>query len=199
MAAGKPGTIDLFSFVTLPGDTHTVTVRSNSKKPVEIQLLDPGGNVVMQGRGVGTVSIKAVASWGDAYSVAVIRADAAAPYSVGRETVPATVQEFILAHMAGYTRQEDPVVPRCWLEPGKSLRMRFDDYNLDRTITGDEISAIRTYRNGRRRTSTQTHSIDGDVIAIAEQEDDGVRRRTLSLTTDRIRFDPIYRFTGYLC
>lgn len=199
MAAGKPGMIDLFSFVTLPGDTHTITVRSNSKKPVEVQLLDPGGNVVMQGSGVGTVSIEAVASWGDAYSVAVIRADAAAPYSVRRDTTLATVQQFLLAHMAGYKRGEGLMTTRCWLEPGKSTRIRFDNYDFDRTITGDKISTLRTYKDGRRKTMTQTVAIEGDVVAITEQEDDDIHRTTLSLTTQRIRFDPIYSFTGYLC
>ena len=127
-APGKAGSVDLYSFVTLPGDTHEITVLSNSKKPLEVQLLDPGGNVIMQSSGVGKVEIEAIAAWGDAYSVAVIRSDSTAKYSIQRMTTAGTLQQFWLSRMTGYKRTEEPIATRCWMEPGQSIRIIFDDF-----------------------------------------------------------------------
>ena len=199
-AAGKPGSVDLYSFMTLPGDTHRITVRSGSSKPIEVQLLDPGGNVIMKDSGVGELKIEAVASWGDAYSVAVIRAQPATTYSIQRDTAPGTLQQFVMAHMAGYTRDEGSFTKRCWTEPGRSLRTDYGTFVTQRMIDGRRTLETHTQKQGGKQSSSViTLAIDRDVIAITEEERGEVFKNTRDLRPQRIQYDPVYKFTGYLC
>jgi hypothetical protein len=196
-AVGKPGSVDVYSFMTLPGDTHSITARSSSKKPIQLQLLDPGGNAIMQASGVGEVSLEAIAAWGDAYSVAVIRAEPAIRYSIDRRTNAGTLQQFLIAHMAGYKRNE-----------GLLTTFRSETNVSKSTVAGSNQArreGLQTLEqhiqkdSGKVSSSVRTMKIDGDVIAISEDEAGEVYKTTLDLKPERLRYDPTYKFTGYLC
>ena len=193
----RPGSVDLYSFMTLPGDTHTITVRSSSKNPLQIQLLDAGGNVVMEGSGVGEVKMAAVASWSDAYSVAVIRADTSAPYAIQRQTRPGTVQQFMLAHRVGYTNSGSGM-RICWIEPGKSVREKSDWYSSELAIEGPRTINRYAY-DGREGSTTRTMKLVAEGIAVADVEREEVLKTTLDLKPERFRYNAAYTFSGYRC
>lgn len=197
---GKPGGADIYTFVTLPGDSHIITVRSVGTRPIEVLLLDPGGNIVGQASGIGNVRLEAIASWGDTYSVAVIRASPATAYTVQRSTTAGTLEQFVLAHMAGYKAKSDSTT-RCWLEPGKSLHTASGDGNwYDRTIEGSRVRyKISPLSSGAQDVFFADIRIKGDAIAIVSHEVDGAHETSLNLRPERIRFNPDYIFAGYSC
>ncbi|MGL3822994.1 hypothetical protein [Sphingopyxis sp. R3-92] len=198
-ASGKRGSIDIYSFVTLPGETNRTVVNMKSKTPVEVRLLDPAGNVIVQQNGVGTVALEAVSSWGDVYSVAVIRADSTAPYTIERERTPASLERFIVAHMAGYRRDEAGASTSCWIVPGETLRTDYGDHVTERSMREDMVR-MRILRKDRPVSIVPVRmAIEGEVVAITEVEEGETYRRTLSLDPARVRFDPHYKFVSYTC
>jgi hypothetical protein len=102
--------------------------------------------------------------------------------------------------MAGYKRNEGLLTTRCWIEPGKAIKVDFDTFVSERRIEGLRTLERHIQKDGGKvSTSVQTMKIDGDVIAISEEEAGEVYKTTLDLKPERLRYDSIYKFTGYLC
>ena len=176
-------------------------MRSPGTNPIELLLLDPGGNIVGQVSGTSQVQLGTIASWGDTYSVAVIRAKPQASYTIERATTPGTLEQFVLAHMVGYKRNSGSIrSSRCWIEPNKSLHIDYGDGTwANRTIEGSRVRHQYSPSMMRGATFFSDMQIRNDGISIVDHEADGDFEKTLNFLPERLRYSPDYTFTGYLC
>lgn len=196
---GQPNRADLYTFVTLPGDQQRVLLRSSSERAFELQIRDPGGNVVAQSWGKREVEIETIPAWGDIYTIAVLRAEPTANYTLSRTATPGSLPQFLLAHMAGYRRLSGLKTTRCWSNPGRTIKIDFGDYVLERSVNGEQIRN-RRIRSGQPTVFwTQTAQIVGDQIEVVDLEDGDGHKTTLSLDPGRLRYSSDYEPVGATC
>ncbi len=199
--AGAPGSSDVFAVVTMPGERHTFTLRSTSAKPVELLFIDPAGNVVLSKSGLREVKLDAVASFAEAYAVAVVRADPSTPYTLQRTTVPTTMERAMAAIGVGYELKQanGVLLVRCWLVPGQKARDTLPKAVIEyealpgaffkRWITGPNVG----------RTTTATYAIKGGSVAEVIRDPNGETTRTFDLNPETMQQSSEDKFTGYLC
>lgn len=189
---GQRDRADLYTFVTLPGDKQRVLLRSSGEKAFELQVLDPGGNVVAQSWGRRELEIEMIPSWGDMYTIAVLRADPAANYTLSRTVTPGSLPQFLLSHMIGYRRVSGLKTTRCWSNPGRTIRIDFGDYTLERSVDGEQIRNRRISPGQPTIVWMRTAQIVGDQIEITDLEDGETHKTTLSLDPARLRYSSDY-------
>lgn len=199
--AGAAGSVDVFAIVTIPGERHTFTLRSTSAKPVELLFIDPAGNVVLSKSGLREITLDAVASFAEAYALAVVRADPSVPFTLQRTTVPTTMERAMAALAVGYELKQSNgvVLVRCWVVPGQKVRE-----TLPKAVIENEAlpgALFRRWITGTYagRTTTATYSINGDAVAEITRGPSGEATRTFDFTPEMMEQSLEDKFTGYLC
>ena len=209
VAAGAPSKVrapEIYYFTGEAGAKLTFALSSNDT--TRLVLYAPTGEEMLSAGGDGGATLEAVLPLSDAYTVAVIRRDAAQPYTLFMTTTLPTVGEARLALGVGYEalNARDERVRRCWVKPGLSSRVNFLD-----APPGDTRSLAATLGADRNSISYKGNSsyvlhfrIDGaDLVEGMEYSSGrkGEERRTgftvETFSQASLGYKP--RFTGYFC
>lgn len=196
---GRRTGADLYAFATLPGDKQKVVLALPATAVSELQVLDPGGNIVAHSWGKGPLEVEFIPAWGDVYTVAVFRKAPTVSYTVTRTATPGTLPQFVLAHMTGYRRLTGLKTLRCWTNPGRTIRRDFGDYQLEQTVNGDGLRSRRIRPGRPAQIWDSTLRIDGDAVEIADQADGTPHTLRLGLNAARLRYDKDYVYVGQIC
>ena len=208
--AAKP---DIYYFTGEAGAKLTFAL--SSKAGTRLVLYTPTGEEMLTAGGDGAVTLEAVLPFSDAYTLAVIRRDAAQPYTLFMTATQPTLSEASLAVGVGYEDQSENAERdrQCWIKPGVILRASYLDASAPSGVQYREValgpdretaSYTFRYRNGNTISYVLRRHIEGAEYVMSYEWPDGRK------TEDREAFTPESfglaafgspppRFTGYHC
>jgi hypothetical protein len=173
--AAKP---DIYYFTGEAGAKLTFAL--SSEAATRLVLYTPTGEEMLTAGGDGAVTLEAVLPFSDAYTFAVIRRDAAQPYTLFMTVTQPTLAEAMLAYGVGYERQEGTILRRCWIKPGAVSRTTYprDDRRrpYENRLGSDSLSistASRDKDGVYQASYTTRYRIEGAELIVGMRHSDG--------------------------